>query len=75
MNNIKTERLIQICKELIIYFGEQIDDDEQLYETLENAIGMSANEIDQLSGNFDDDEDDEDDRSEMPWDCGKHFDD
>lgn len=64
MSNIKKERLKELCEELIICLSEHIGNVEELSETLENTIGMTTNEIDQLSGNFDCDregfEDDED---------------
>lgn len=48
------ERLLTISQELFTYLQNMIGDTEEFQNVLENCIGLSTNEIDELSGNFPD---------------------
>lgn len=57
-------RLKEICREFINYLHEAVNDWDEVYSILSKGIGLTDNEIDELSDNFspyefEEDEDDE----------------
>ncbi len=46
------ERLLQVSQELFTYLQGMIGNNEEFQNVLEHSIGLSTNEIDELSGNF-----------------------
>lgn len=46
-------RLIEICGEFINHLHEAVNDWDEVYDILSNGIGLTDNEIDELSDNFD----------------------
>lgn len=46
------DRLLQVSQELFTYLQGMIGDNEEFQNVLERSIGLSTNEIDELSGNF-----------------------
>lgn len=59
-----TARLKEIAESLIVRLGEELQDEDLLWSVLSDELGLTDNEIDQLSGNFDMDADDEDEEND-----------
>ena len=57
-------RLKEICKEFINHLHESTNDWDEVYNILSAGIGLTDNEIDELSGNFGQDEFEEDEDDE-----------
>lgn len=52
-------RLKEVCAEFINHLHEAVNDWDEVYNILSHGIGLTDNEIDELSGNFDDEDFDE----------------
>lgn len=46
-------RLKEICEEFVNHLHEATNDWDEVYNILSHGIGLTDNEIDELSGNFD----------------------
>ena len=57
-------RLKEICAEFINHLHEATNDWDEVYNILSHGIGLTDNEIDELSGNFDGEDFDEEELDE-----------
>lgn len=49
-------RLKEVCHAFMVYLHTTTNDWEKVYNIMSNDLNLSDNEIDELSGNFDDEE-------------------